>query len=66
MVDPGTPCNVVASHSGQIWSFRSTAASLSCKREAVLEGHRFIVSGITQDKGGKTPSAMPGQMFWPR
>ncbi|MGI6403701.1 MAG: sporulation protein YqfD [Oscillospiraceae bacterium] len=53
MVDPGTPCNVVASHSGQILELQVYSGQpVLQKGEAVLEG-QIIVSGITQDKRGQ-------------
>lgn len=53
MVDPGAPCNVVASHAGQILELRIYSGQpVLQKGEAVLEG-QIIVSGITQDKRGQ-------------
>ncbi len=53
MVDPGSPCNVVASHAGQILELQIYSGQpVLEKGEAVLEG-QIIVSGITQDKRGQ-------------
>lgn len=53
MINPDTPCNVVASHSGQILEMRVYSGQPVVKKgEAVLEG-QMIVSGITQDRRGQ-------------
>ncbi|MDR2909327.1 MAG: sporulation protein YqfD [Oscillospiraceae bacterium] len=50
MIDPHKPCNVVASHSGQIIEMRVYAGQpLLIKGDAVLAG-QVIVSGIIRDR----------------
>lgn len=50
IIDPESPCNVVASHSGQILEMRVYSGQPMLQQgDAVLEG-QLLVSGITQDR----------------
>ncbi len=59
MIDPGTPCNVVASHDGQLLEMRVyDGQPYKQKGDAVLAG-QLIVGGVVQDRLGRNQFKKP-------